>query len=170
MCLPIVPVFTSKASVSRRCYCDAWLYPPDSAAMVRQVKLDSIRSTRWHRRLPVAIWNPRQIATKHVDGQGRCHENCAYPEAPVTMHAPPIWTRIGSPCRHYFLPGCACFLSFRLHLPGIFAATRSLIAAGTMNQSFLGCRDVAWLPFPNLQGRLWMARANETPMPRASLT
>ena len=66
-----------------------------SAAMVRQVKLDSIRSTRRHRRLPVAIWNPRQIATKHVDGQGRCHENCAYPEAPVTMHAPPIWTRIG---------------------------------------------------------------------------
>ena len=53
----------------------------------------SIRSRRWHRRLPMAIWNPGQVATKHVDGQGRRHQNRSYPEAPVTMHAPPIWTR-----------------------------------------------------------------------------
>jgi hypothetical protein len=43
----------------------------------------------------MAIWNPRQIATKHVNGQGRSHENRSYPEAPVTMHAPPVRTGIG---------------------------------------------------------------------------
>jgi hypothetical protein len=57
--------------------------------------LCSIRSTRRHRRLPMTIWNPRQIATKHVDGQGRCHENRSYPEAPVTMHASPVGPWIG---------------------------------------------------------------------------
>ena len=41
----------------------------------------------------MTVWNPRQIATENVDGQGRSHENRSYPEAPVTMHAPPIWTR-----------------------------------------------------------------------------
>jgi hypothetical protein len=43
----------------------------------------------------MTIWNPRQIATKHVDGQGRRHENRSYPEAPVTMHAPPVRPWIG---------------------------------------------------------------------------
>jgi ribosomal protein L16/L10AE len=42
----------------------------------------------------MAIWNPRQVATKHIDRQSRSHQNRAYPETPVTMHPPPVRTRI----------------------------------------------------------------------------
>ena len=52
--------------------------------------VDSIRSTRRHRRLPMAIWNPRQFATQNIDSERGSHEDSAYPEAPVTMHAPPV--------------------------------------------------------------------------------
>jgi hypothetical protein len=43
----------------------------------------------------MAIWNPRQIATENVDSERGCHEDSAYPEAPVTMHASPIRAGIG---------------------------------------------------------------------------
>ena len=57
--------------------------------------VDSIRSTRRHRRLPMAIWNPRQFATQNIDSERGSHEDSAYPEAPVTMHTPPVRPRIG---------------------------------------------------------------------------
>ena len=47
------------------------------------------------RRLRVSAWNPRQVATKHVDGQGRCHENRAYPETPIAMHTLPVRAGFG---------------------------------------------------------------------------
>ncbi len=68
------------------------LYAAEHERTDPAAEASSIRSRRWHRRLPMAIWNPGQVATKHVDGQG-CHQNRSYPEAPVPMHAPPIWTR-----------------------------------------------------------------------------
>ena len=65
------------------------------AGLIRQARLDSIRSTRRHRGLPRAIWDPRQIATQNIDSERGSHEDCAYPKAPVTMHAPPVRAGIG---------------------------------------------------------------------------
>jgi hypothetical protein len=45
----------------------------------------------------MAIWNPRQITARNVNSERGSHQDNAYPEAPITMHAPPIWTRIGLP-------------------------------------------------------------------------
>jgi hypothetical protein len=42
----------------------------------------------------LAVWNPRQISAQDVDRERCSHEYCANPEAPVTMHAPPVRTRI----------------------------------------------------------------------------
>src|SRR5664279_5986519 len=42
-----------------------------------------------------AAWYPRQISTENVDCKRRGHEDCSYPESPVTMHTPPIWPWIG---------------------------------------------------------------------------
>jgi len=41
-----------------------------------------------------ASWNPRQVSTQNVDGDSHYHEDCADPEAPVTMHTPPVWAGI----------------------------------------------------------------------------
>ena len=43
----------------------------------------------------MTIWNPGQIATQNIDRERRRHEDCAYPEAPVTMHPSPVRTGIG---------------------------------------------------------------------------
>jgi hypothetical protein len=45
--------------------------------------------------LPMAIWDPSQIATQNINGKSRGHEDCAYPETPVTMHTPPVRPWIG---------------------------------------------------------------------------
>ncbi len=66
-----------------------------NAATARHGKPCSIRSRRWYCRLPMPVWDPRQIATQNIDSKRASHEGCAYPEAPVAMHAPPVWTRIG---------------------------------------------------------------------------
>jgi hypothetical protein len=42
--------------------------------------------------LPVAIWNPRQIAAQNIDGERGSHEDRSYPEFPVTVHTPPVRT------------------------------------------------------------------------------
>jgi hypothetical protein len=39
-------------------------------------------------------WNPRKVSAKNVNGDSRNHEDCADPEAPVTMHTPPVRARI----------------------------------------------------------------------------
>jgi hypothetical protein len=39
-------------------------------------------------------WNPRQVSTQNIDGYRSDHEDCADPEAPVTMHSPPVRARI----------------------------------------------------------------------------
>ena len=57
--------------------------------------VDSIRSTRRHRRLPMSIWDPRQIFTQNIDSESGSNEDSAYPETPVTMHAPPVRPWIG---------------------------------------------------------------------------
>jgi hypothetical protein len=41
---------------------------------------------------PVAVWNPREVATQNVNSDCSGHKKRAYPEAPVTMHAPPVRT------------------------------------------------------------------------------
>jgi hypothetical protein len=43
-----------------------------------------------------AARNPSQVSTQDVNGDSRDHEDRAYPEAPVTMHAPPVraWVRL----------------------------------------------------------------------------
>jgi hypothetical protein len=56
----------------------------------------------------MAIWNPRQIAAENIDSERGRHEHSAYPEAPVTVHPPPVWAGIG-------LPGAAA-VSFRIVL------------------------------------------------------
>jgi hypothetical protein len=43
----------------------------------------------------MAIWDPRQITRQNVDSQRGSHEDSAYPEAPVTMHASPVRAWIG---------------------------------------------------------------------------
>src|ERR1035438_607431 len=43
----------------------------------------------------LAAWNPSQVSTQEVNGKRGSHKYCANPEAPVTMHAPPVRTRIG---------------------------------------------------------------------------
>jgi hypothetical protein len=43
----------------------------------------------------MTIWDPRQIATQNVNSKRGSHEDCANPEAPVTMHAPPVRPWIG---------------------------------------------------------------------------
>ena len=42
----------------------------------------------------MATRNPRQIAAQNIDSERGRHEDGAYPEAPVTMHAPPVRPRI----------------------------------------------------------------------------
>jgi hypothetical protein len=43
----------------------------------------------------MTVWSPRQIATQNIDSKRYSHANCANPEAPIAMHAPPIrpWSR-----------------------------------------------------------------------------
>ncbi len=43
----------------------------------------------------MAVWNPRQIATQNINNQSGSHKDCAYPKAPVAMHAPPVRSWIG---------------------------------------------------------------------------
>ncbi len=43
----------------------------------------------------MAIWNPRQIATQNIDSERGGHKDSAYPEAPVSMHPPPVRPWIG---------------------------------------------------------------------------
>jgi len=45
----------------------------------------------------MSIRDPRQIATEYVDCERGSHQDSAYPEAPVTVHTPPIRPRIGFP-------------------------------------------------------------------------
>jgi hypothetical protein len=122
-----------------------------TTALTRQPRLASIRCRRWHRRLSMTVWNPRQIATQNVDGQGRSHENRSYPEAPVTMHPPPIWTRtrfaaVAAISFMVVLVSCH-FVSIAW---GIFAPARSPVAACAMNQSLLRRHHVALVASPNL--------------------
>src|ERR1035438_8058472 len=42
-----------------------------------------------------AARNPRQVAAQNVNGERGKHEDGAYPEAPVAMHASPVWARVG---------------------------------------------------------------------------
>ena len=62
---------------------------------LRQLDVDSIRRTCRHRRLPMTVWDPRQVAAQNVDGERSRHKERTYPEAPVTMHALPVRTGIG---------------------------------------------------------------------------
>jgi hypothetical protein len=39
--------------------------------------------------------NPRQVSSQNVNSERRKHEDRAYPEAPVGVHAPPVRTGIG---------------------------------------------------------------------------
>jgi hypothetical protein len=39
---------------------------------------------------PMAVWNPRQVAAQNVNRDRSSHEERTNPEAPVTMHAPPV--------------------------------------------------------------------------------
>ena len=55
----------------------------------------SIRRTCRHRWLPMTVWKPGQVTTQNLDGKRRSHQDSAHPEAPVTVHSSPIWTRIG---------------------------------------------------------------------------
>jgi hypothetical protein len=45
---------------------------------------------------PMAVWNPREVAAQNVNGECSGHKNRTYPEAPVTMHTPPVGTGAGS--------------------------------------------------------------------------
>jgi hypothetical protein len=42
-----------------------------------------------------AARNPRKVSTQNVDSNSGNHEGRADPEAPVTMHTPPVWAGIG---------------------------------------------------------------------------
>jgi hypothetical protein len=44
----------------------------------------------------LAARNPRQVSIQDFDGERYKHESCTNPEAPVTVHAPPIrpWIRL----------------------------------------------------------------------------
>ena len=57
--------------------------------------VDSIRRTCRHRGLPMAPWNPCQVAAQNVDGECSAHKERAYPEAPVTMHTLPVRAGFG---------------------------------------------------------------------------
>jgi hypothetical protein len=45
--------------------------------------------------LRVPAWNPREIAAENVDRERSRHKDRAYPEAPVTMHTPPVRAGFG---------------------------------------------------------------------------
>jgi hypothetical protein len=45
--------------------------------------------------MPVAVWKPRQVNAENVNGERSCHEDRAYPEAPVTMHTLPVRAGFG---------------------------------------------------------------------------
>ena len=138
----------SKASILRRCFCECNLSAPLSiAGLVRQARPDSIRSTRRHRGLPMAIWNPRQVATQDVDGERGGHKNSANPEdASVSSKGRERVRRLCC-C---FPPSCAYFLSISLHSRGVFAPARGLVAACTMIQSLLRRHDVGFMALPKL--------------------
>ena len=51
---------------------------------------------------------PRQVATEHVDCESRSHEDGAYPESPIAMHASPV----GSRARFTVLFACAFTIVF----------------------------------------------------------
>jgi len=60
--------------------------------------------------------DPSQIATQNINGKSRGHEDCAYPETPVTMHTPPYGPGSGSPVLLLFPSGCAYFQSLFLQI------------------------------------------------------
>jgi hypothetical protein len=39
---------------------------------------------------PVAVWNPREVATQYIDSERSSHKKRTYPEAPITMHTLPV--------------------------------------------------------------------------------
>ena len=43
----------------------------------------------------LAAWNPSEVSTQNINGDGGKHKDGANQEAPVTMHTPPIGARIG---------------------------------------------------------------------------
>jgi len=43
----------------------------------------------------MTVWNPGQVSAHNVNRERRSHQDSAHPEAPVTVHSSPIWTRIG---------------------------------------------------------------------------
>jgi len=53
--------------------------------------------------------NPGEVAAENIDRDRRSQEECANPEAPVTMHAPPIRTGSGSPMSLLFPSGLCLF-------------------------------------------------------------
>jgi hypothetical protein len=48
-----------------------------------------------HRRLPMTVWNPSQVATQDVDCECPGHDYGVYPEAPVMVHPSQVRARIG---------------------------------------------------------------------------
>jgi hypothetical protein len=99
----------------------------------------------------MAIWDPSQIAAQNIDCERGSHEDSAYPEAPITMHPPPVRTGIGLPtvvaiALHVVLAS-RHFVSI---CRGIFATPRSLVAARSMIQSLLRRHDVGFMALPNL--------------------
>ena len=47
------------------------------------------------RMVRLAARNPSEVTTQNINRDGGKHKDCANPEAPVTMHTPPIGARIG---------------------------------------------------------------------------
>ena len=43
----------------------------------------------------LAARNPSEVSTQNINGDGGKHKDCANPEAPITVHTPPIGARIG---------------------------------------------------------------------------
>ena len=43
----------------------------------------------------MAVGKQCQVAAKNINRDGRCHEKRTYPEAPVTMHPPPVRAGVG---------------------------------------------------------------------------
>ena len=109
----------------------------------------SIRSRRWHRRLPMPIWNPCQIATQNIDSERSSHEEGPYPEAPVTMHTSPVrpWIGFASAVTVPFgvvLVSSHYFSISDAHLP----LRRCPVAECSMIQNLFGRQDVGLATIP----------------------
>ena len=93
-----------------------WRSRMSNAALIQQVKQDSIRSRRRYRRLPMAAWDPSQVATQNINGKAAAMRLRLSRNASHDAYAASTALDRVRQCCCYFLLGCAYFQSLFLQI------------------------------------------------------